>query len=205
MSGNFVNFFVLVLILGIISLLTLNPAQAQEKPADAKQGAPKKVEAKQDADKKDEHTAPATPTDPRFVRLSKLVGKWKGTASHGEGKDETVVTYKLVGSGTSLVETLFEGTPHEMITVYHMDGSDLVMTHYCAAGNQPHCKAVKSDDPKSLKFEFAGGANIKPETDMHMHSLVMTWESDDKIKAVWTSWAGGKPAGDAVFELQRAK
>jgi len=33
-------------------------------------------------------------------------------------------------------------TDHEMTNVYHMDGPTLVMTHYCAAGNQPRLRAA---------------------------------------------------------------
>ena len=44
---------------------------------------------------------------------------------------------RTTGGGSAVTETLFPGTAHEMMSVYHMDGDDLVLTHYCAGGNQP--------------------------------------------------------------------
>jgi hypothetical protein len=200
-NSQFVNFFLILVVLGILSFFALPAASAQEHSKETNKSAAKQDDSAKPAD----HAAPAAPLDARFAKLAKLAGKWKGTATHGGDKNETTVSYKLIGSGSALVETLFEGTPHEMITVYHMDGSDLVMTHYCASGNQPRCKAVKSEDANTLKFDFTGGANINPDKDVHMHSLTITFASDDKVKAVWTSWTAGKPSGEAVFELERAK
>ena len=70
---------------------------------------------------------------------------WKPRTTHArkketEHKGEESVVYKLTGAGSALVETQFPGTGHEMVSVYHLDGDDLRMTHYCAAGNQPRVK-----------------------------------------------------------------
>ncbi len=35
--------------------------------------------------------------------------------------------------------------PENMITMFHMDGDRLLMTHYCGAGNQPRMKLVASN------------------------------------------------------------
>jgi hypothetical protein len=42
------------------------------------------------------------------------------------------VEYRVTGAGSAVVETLFPGTPHEMVTVYHARKGVLCMTHYCA-------------------------------------------------------------------------
>ena len=39
------------------------------------------------------------------------------------------------------------GTPHEMITMFHMDQAELLATHYCSAHNQPRMRAVPSGQP----------------------------------------------------------
>ena len=56
-----------------------------------------------------------------------------------------VSVIKVTAGGSAVHETLFPGSAHEMVSVYHLDGADLVMTHFCALGNQPRMKA----DPKS--------------------------------------------------------
>ena len=39
----------------------------------------------------------------------------------------------------------FPGTGHAMTTVYHLDGRDLVLTHYCMGGNQPRMRAKTTE------------------------------------------------------------
>ena len=78
-----------------------------------------------------------------FAKLKTLAGSWKSKTSHDEKEDakkehadvdpeEVAVTFKLTGAGSALMETQFPGTPHEMVSVYHVDGKELRMTHYCA-------------------------------------------------------------------------
>src|SRR5262245_39289826 len=68
-----------------------------------------------------------------FAKLKTLVGTWKATSSeeqkaeikkkHGDDHPtEADVNYKLTGAGSALVETQFPGMPHEMVSVYHLDG-----------------------------------------------------------------------------------
>ena len=47
------------------------------------------------------------------------------------------MVYGVTAAGTAVMEALFPETDHEMLTVYHLEGNDLVLTHYCAMGNQP--------------------------------------------------------------------
>src|SRR5262249_8474112 len=92
--------------------------------------------------------APAPPAaagkDPSaaFERLKGLVGAWVG-AEDGEmsKKGALVARYALPGGGTALVEPVFPGSAREMVTVYHADGNDLVLPHYCMEGNQPRMRA----------------------------------------------------------------
>lgn len=139
-----------------------------------------------------------------FEALKALEGTWTGKAGHagGETSDATIV-YKMTGAGSVLAERLFPGTPHEMVTMYHLDGDDVVLTHYCAAGNQPRMKLASSDG-KSFAFAFAGGTNIK-EGDTHMHDGKLTILGADRMKAEWTGWSGGKADHTMVFELTRRK
>jgi hypothetical protein len=134
-------------------------------------------------------------------KLRKLSGDW--VVKGGDGK--VVSSWRAIAQGSTVVETLFAGTPKEMITVYHADGDDLVLTHFCAMGNQPRMKLVPGSDLKKLSFVFAGGTNVRPEKDGHMHELVITLVDDDSIKADWTSWEDGKAKATHSFELIRRK
>ena len=44
-----------------------------------------------------------------------------------------------------------------MVTAYHLDGSDLVLTHYCIANNQPVLRAERFD-PKPARFSSSSCA-----------------------------------------------
>jgi hypothetical protein len=144
-----------------------------------------------------------TPAAAAFDRLAALAGDWVDMDGSYGGKDQVIVTYRLTGYGTALVETLFPGQPHEMVTVYHKDGNDLVLTHYCAEGNQPHMRA-KTFAGNALAFDFDGGTNLDPAKDSHMHSCRMEFVSADEIRGEWVGWDKGKPAEPLVkFHMKR--
>jgi hypothetical protein len=121
-----------------------------------------------------------------FAKMKTLVGKWEGTMGEGSQAMPASVEYKLTGSNTALVETLGPGSPFEMVSVYHMDKSALVMTHYCGAGNQPFMKLKPGKNPNVLFFDFVSGSNMKPG-DMHMHRVTFTFDGADHVVAVWQS------------------
>ena len=84
------------------------------------------------------------------------------------------------------------GSGHEMVSMYHQDGKDVVMTHYCALGNQPKMKLDPASTDKELKFVFAGGTNLDPAKDMHMHEGSIKWIDDDHIEWTWQGYQEGK-------------
>jgi hypothetical protein len=112
--------------------------------------------------------------------------------------------YKVTGGGNVVQETLFPGTEQEMVSMYHMDGQDLVMTHYCAAGNQPRLRLNPAQSsPEELSFDFTGGGNLDPAVDGHMHSGRMLLEDDAHLESVWIGHVSGKPSGSKRFILVR--
>ena len=134
-----------------------------------------------------------------FVRLKGMVGNWE----QGKGPNKMVVTYRLTGGGSALMETISPGTPHEMVTMYHLDKDQLVMTHYCAAHNQPTMKLVPDSDPEALHFVFVSGMNMDIK-DMHMHELKFKFLSKDHVMENWQAWSDGQPGELAKFDLHRA-
>jgi hypothetical protein len=151
-----------------------------------------------------------------FARIKTLAGTWKSQTSdekkaeHGEKdefhKEDKPVIYKLTGAGSALMETQFPGSAHEMVSVYHLDGEDLRMTHYCAAGNQPRVKLDRANSkPDELIFVFDGGTNLDPEKDMHIHGVKITFNKDGTVTSAWDGYAGGKKAMTTTFALTRQK
>jgi hypothetical protein len=155
-----------------------------------------------DAAKADDKGAKTDPAD-KPAKPAKDADKPAGKAEAANA--EQAISYKLIAAGSVVHETMFVGTPHEMVTVYHLDGDDLVLTHYCAMGNQPRMKAEKSADASKLVFKFAGGTNLDPAKDGHMHDVTFTFVDPNHIQQEWTFYADGKPTKVEKFDLQRKK
>lgn len=162
-------------------------------------GAPRaqEGEAQQPADK------PAT--CPAFEQLKTLAGEWTMPDDNGDGTPDATVQYKVISGGSVVMETLFSGTPHEMVTMYHMNGPDLLVTHYCAAGNQPRMKAKSTDNAKTIDFAFQDGTNMDPATDMYMGALTVTFADENHFTQRWTHFENGEAGEPAVFEWTRAE
>jgi hypothetical protein len=94
-----------------------------------------------------------------------------------------------------------------MVSVYCRDGADLVMTHYCMLGNQPRMKADPNSPTNQICFKFAGGSNLNPAKDKHMHEGTITFVDDDHIEWSGVCWDGGKPVKNmkCEFKLVRKK
>jgi hypothetical protein len=137
--------------------------------------------------------APVT-THPSLERMKKLAGTWVAADKDGKPTDKVVSVVKVTAAGSAVHETLFPGQPHEMMSVYYQDGADLMMTHYCALGNQPRMKADPKSPANQIHFQFAGGSNLDPAKDKHMHEGTITFTDDDHIEFSGVCWEGGKPA-----------
>jgi hypothetical protein len=136
-------------------------------------------------------------------RIKKLEGTWTIPAS--ENMPAMNITFKPTAGGTAVIETMFAGTPKEMINMYTADGDRIVLTHYCALGQQPRMTQSATDD-KSIKFECApdaaGSGNIKSRDDGHMDAVALSVDGD-KLTEDWTFYADGKAVDHKVFELTR--
>ncbi len=108
----------------------------------------------------------------------------------------------MTAGGSALMSEILGKGPENMITMFHMDGDRLLMTHYCGAGNQPRMKVMASD-AKSVSFEFFDGTNIGPG-DGHMQHVTFTLPDTDHHVEEWIFLDHGKEMKE-VFTLARAK
>jgi hypothetical protein len=145
---------------------------------------------------------PAPPDPKQLAPMKKLVGTWQGNAQMAGKTVPVTITYASTAGGTAIVEHLFPGTPHEMMSVYTVEGDALAMTHYCAMGNHPKMRLKKSD-AHSLSFEASGGEGLHSPEEAHMHAMTVSWTDGDHIRETWTSFDRGQPKDEKVFELTR--
>jgi hypothetical protein len=149
--------------------------------------------------------ASAAGTNARFEQFKKLAGEWVGKEPGKDGKPgmDLHVVYKVTSGGSAVVETISPGTEHEMVTVIHPDGDDILLTHYCMLGNQPQMKASGKGDPNKVEFKFVRATNMKSDKEMHMHDVTFTFVNNDTLRAEWTHFSDGKAGDHAVFEVKR--
>jgi len=147
---------------------------------------------------------PADPALAKLQPLKKLAGTWQGKAQMGDKAMPVTITYQTTAGGSAVVEHLFPGTPHEMMSVYTTDGDGVAMTHYCSLGNHPKM-TLKKADAHSLSFEMGGSDGLRSPSEMHMHAMTVFWTDGDHIRETWTSFDHGKPKDEKVFDLTRQK
>lgn len=136
--------------------------------------------------------------------LKTLAGIWTGTATKEATGQPVRVEYRVTAAGSAVVETLFPGTPQEMVSVYYDKNGALTMTHYCAFGNRPQMTLKNSTD-NSIELELAPGGEIAADRESHMHALKLTFESADKMTAEWTAFEAGQKKSISTFTLTRVK
>jgi WD40-like Beta Propeller Repeat len=142
------------------------------------------------------------PANPAWEKLKSLTGDWEGTAEGHPAK----VSYKLVSSGTALAESLSTPDGGEMLTIYHPDGSRLVMTHYCSENNQPRMRAAGlSPDGKRIVFTFVDVTNVSGPDAPHMVGLVVLFLDADHVTQQWTHQEAPGKTHTSDFQFTRKK
>ncbi|MEW5974476.1 MAG: hypothetical protein AB1898_01600 [Acidobacteriota bacterium] len=136
--------------------------------------------------------------------LENLAGEWVEMDSQGHPTTRVVSVLALTSGGTALREVLFPGTDHEMISMYHLDQGDLLLSHYCVLGHQVRYRARFEND-KKIVFECAGGTNLKSENDRHMHRGTLTILDNDHIQTEWLQFENGVQNETVTFKLARKK
>ena len=149
--------------------------------------------------------SPAVVAEPGsvFEKFKALAGEWEGQRSGG---GSVKVSYQVLSGDSAVVEILTELAEEvTMVTVYHMDGNDLRMTHYCSAQNQPRMKASSvSRNARVVSFEFVDATNLAQPTDGHMHNFEITFKDRNHIAQKWT-WLENGRTTDNHFTLTRVR
>ena len=145
---------------------------------------------------------PTPPTNAALEKMKKLAGTWLVADKDGKATDQVASVIKVTAGGSAVHETLFPGQPQEMVSIYTVDGPDLIMTHYCVLGNQPRMKATPNSPANQISFQFAGGSNLDPKTDKHMHAATLTIVDDDHIETAGVGWENGAPAKEMCGSMK---
>ncbi|MBK6427434.1 MAG: hypothetical protein IPF82_14900 [Blastocatellia bacterium] len=147
---------------------------------------------------------PKSTAELAFDRLKTIVGEWDGRSTKGW---EDTNTFQLIAGGSVLMCRSFDSHPNEtMVTMYHLDGDELVLTHYCVARNQPRLRATSiSPDARTIELTFRDATNLPSRDKGHMDRVVMTFIDDDHFTSQWTWYQGGKEQWLEKIEYVRRK
>lgn len=134
-----------------------------------------------------------------FEMIKGMEGNWVGKNIKGQTIE---ISFRSTAGGSALMSEIHGHGPENMISMFHMDGDRLLMTHYCGAGNQPRLKVI-SADAKSVSFEFFDGTNIGPGAG-HMQRVTFTQPDADHHTEEWVFLDHGKELREQ-FLMERAK
>jgi hypothetical protein len=160
-------------------------------------------------------TAAATPsaeTKQAFALIKSLSGRWQGPFFNPETQKPVTMemSIRVTSRGNSVVhEMKGAGDPDQSITKDHpvtmmyIDGANLLLTHYCDAGNRPRMSARISPDGKQVDFDFLDVSG--PNTYGHMQHARFTVVDSTHHTEEWT-WETptGKKMG-AQMDLHRVE
>lgn len=146
------------------------------------------------AGRAEDKSAKVSPSQAAFEKIKKMAGTWVEADKDGKPTDKVVSVLRVTAGGSAVQETTFPGQPMEMVSLYHLDKGDLLMTHYCVLGNQPRMKADLDAPANQIRWKFAGGTNLDPAKDTHMHGATVKIIDDDHIEITGEAWENGKPS-----------
>jgi hypothetical protein len=146
--------------------------------------------------------APSAEAQTAFALIKSLSGRWQGSVLDPQ-------TQRPVAMETSLhVTSRGNAVVHEMkgagdaddpskndhpVTMMYIDGANLLLTHYCDAGNRPRMTARVSPDGKQVDFDFLDVSG--PTSHGHMQHVRFTFVDSTHHTEEWT-W--GLPNGTTM-------
>jgi len=136
-----------------------------------------------------------------FEQLKDLAGSWEG-AVDGQPMH---VSMRVTSMGNTLMHEMKGAGPDDPITMFHLDGDRLLLTHYCDAGNQPRMVATNSPDGKTVVFNFLEATNLLSTQMGHMQRVTFTFIDSNHHTEKWEfAMADGKQMG-GLLDLKRTK
>jgi len=140
-----------------------------------------------------------------YQRFQSLAGEWKGNSTKG-WTDRA--TFRTIAGGSVVVESSeFSAHPDEtMMTMVHLDGDRLMLTHYCIAKNQPRLQMTAAQDGgRKATFNFKDATNLPSPDKGHMHDAVFEFVDDDHFTSRWSFFKDGREEWMEEIHFERIR
>lgn len=137
-----------------------------------------------------------------FESIQALVGDWEAKLDGGK---TISVTYKMMSNNSVMVETFTTPSGRQTMSVYHLDGTHLLLTHYCAQGNQPRLRFnARGSGPARFVFEFYDATNLVLPKAEHMVFLEAALVDADHFNQTYT-YRAGKEQETTTLRFERVR
>lgn len=127
---------------------------------------------------------------PPMNKMRSMAGTWQGRVLDSPFRRNLPVrlVYEAVSGGQAVLERLKMGDSDEMVSVYHQEGDQLMMTHYCSSNTQPRLRTRRYPaDLSSFELEFVDSTNILKANWMNIVSLKLEFFKPDWLRQTWKS------------------
>lgn len=137
--------------------------------------------------------------------LKGFIGTWVAVDENGQPTDQVMSVVRSTAGGSALIETMFPGQEHEMITMYYTREGHLMLTHYCGCTNHPILKASRGENG-ALHFDCIGtGENFAScAKTPHMHDAVFKFDGN-RLNSKWRMLENGEFTHVGDFSLIKLK
>lgn len=130
-----------------------------------------------------------------FEAFRSLQGSW---AIQSNGKRLPIDMTYDVGSKNSIITEHFG----KELGVFYRDGSDLLMTHFCNAGNQPRLRLKENSHAGRYEFEMIDITNLVSPSAPHVQRIVYTF-ADDKHFDLEIIWKNAESESSEKYTLTK--
>jgi hypothetical protein len=140
----------------------------------------------------------ATPT--QLDQIKDLAGDWQANLPDGTSLN---ITYSPISGGTAVMEVLNLPNGTDMRSIYHLNGENLMMTHYCESGTQP--RLASSADPNNVTLSFLDATNVgSAEKSSYLYRVTFHFKDKDSFSQEITWMINGKESTN-TWNLVRKK
>ena len=130
-----------------------------------------------------------------FATFKSLNGRW---AIESNGKTLPIEMRYEVGSKESIVTEQFG----KELSVIYLDGENLLMTHFCNAGNQPRLRLKEGGQPGHFEFEMFDITNLKDASTPHVERIVYKIIDANRM-TLEIVWKNGQSSESEKYTLSR--
>jgi len=143
-------------------------------------------------------TALVVSGETQFEKLKSLEGEWQGSAADGNLMN---VEYRIISGGTAVMEIARIRDNKDLLTVYFVDGDDLMLTHFGENGIPQRMKWDKQGQEK-LVFRNADSAHRLSRQNGADRKLILSWIDPYRVTQEWIHRESDKDSTE-VFRLFR--